>query len=638
MLEQLSIPTLKNNASPANNFFAAADKVMAEAQPETIVQREETTDGPPSPPPALPSTPPNAPPPNNSTPLPPPALPSPNGTGDTSIDYFAMSQPYFNRGVPWMRMGPNSGIEQQWKIGYRFGRELGLNDERSAWLSNKLTPAAIEFNLSHDTPTPWERMSNEMGVSPIMLPIPALNFKLEVNAPGDAAEQEANAVAQKIVDDDAPVHQNSFFKPAAKPVQRSETEVATAPQITAQVNEVLQQPGEPLPHQSRQFFQSRFGRDFSDVRIHTNSQAAESSKALQATAFTSGTDIVFMEGAFNPATREGKNLLAHELTHVVQQGFANPLSSAKKAAKETRRSGFIQRDIYTSEADESGFQSLYSNATSINGLFHDVVQQILARSRNYRFHSVFVYTQNGISIFNIRSRNQVQTYRAREGEPMPPLGIYGLIPPHMQFLGIDRNNRYQGVNIEIEYDDFSEGRQATIRQRGGGVLLEDFVEVTSAQLVHDGHLPAIMIVGRLPVTTGTGTGNGAQVEGWANQQVSRLQSRFGIAGGGTYGATSQTQDANGSSTLASSGAGTQTSNGTPVGLVAWAANEHQYVNVWVDGRNAQEGGVSQAIELHQGESGEQVEQRVRDAATALAASIDPTQSTQIAGGAQQTGF
>ena len=77
--------------------------------------------------------------------------------------------------------------------------------------------------------------------------------------------------------------------------------------------------GQRLPTSVRSFFEPRFGVDFSHVRVHTDSTAARLSRQLNAEAFTYGRDIYFGEGRYNPSTASGKRLLAHELTHVMQQ-------------------------------------------------------------------------------------------------------------------------------------------------------------------------------------------------------------------------------------------------------------------------------------------------------------------------------
>ncbi len=78
--------------------------------------------------------------------------------------------------------------------------------------------------------------------------------------------------------------------------------------------------GQPLSKSVRNYFEPRFGYDFSEVRVHTDSKASEAAKSINARAFTKGRSIVFGVGQYLPETTKGKSLLGHELTHVVQQG------------------------------------------------------------------------------------------------------------------------------------------------------------------------------------------------------------------------------------------------------------------------------------------------------------------------------
>jgi hypothetical protein len=96
----------------------------------------------------------------------------------------------------------------------------------------------------------------------------------------------------------------------------TQTEPTTVPSI---VHEVLRSSGQPLDTATRAFMEPRFGHDFSRVRVHTDSRAAESARAVNALAYTVGRDVVFRTGQYAPGTSKGQSLLAHELTHVVQQ-------------------------------------------------------------------------------------------------------------------------------------------------------------------------------------------------------------------------------------------------------------------------------------------------------------------------------
>jgi hypothetical protein len=104
----------------------------------------------------------------------------------------------------------------------------------------------------------------------------------------------------------------------ARKLQRKETGSApgTAPPI---VHETLASPGRPLDGNTRSWMEPRFGSDFSQVRIHTDSRAADSARTVSALAYTVGNDIVFAPGQYAPESAAGRHLLAHELTHVVQQ-------------------------------------------------------------------------------------------------------------------------------------------------------------------------------------------------------------------------------------------------------------------------------------------------------------------------------
>ena len=90
--------------------------------------------------------------------------------------------------------------------------------------------------------------------------------------------------------------------------------------VPAIVDEVLRLPGKSLDPQTRANMETRFGYDFSNVRVHTNERAAQSAQAVNALAYTVGDNIVFDAGQYTPFSFGGQKLLAHELAHVVQQG------------------------------------------------------------------------------------------------------------------------------------------------------------------------------------------------------------------------------------------------------------------------------------------------------------------------------
>ena len=103
------------------------------------------------------------------------------------------------------------------------------------------------------------------------------------------------------------------------------------------VSEVLRSPGQPLDTNTRAFMQPRFGYDFSSVRVHTDAKAAESARAVNALAYTVGRDVVFGGGQYLTGTNMGQKLMAHELTHVVQQSKATAWQADGQPARRRLR-------------------------------------------------------------------------------------------------------------------------------------------------------------------------------------------------------------------------------------------------------------------------------------------------------------
>jgi pyrrolidone-carboxylate peptidase len=166
-----------------------------------------------------------------------------------------------------------------------------------------------------------------------MLQSRRLQAKLSISHPGDIYEEEADRVAEQAMRMPEPALQRTCAPCAAggslcpkceddqKRVVQRKTEPVSDPVDTSVPDTFLQNlgPGQPLDPSTRAFFEPRFGHDFSQVRVHTDSDATTSARELNAQAYTIGQDMYFAEGRYKPETAEGKNLLAHELTHTIQQ-------------------------------------------------------------------------------------------------------------------------------------------------------------------------------------------------------------------------------------------------------------------------------------------------------------------------------
>jgi len=177
----------------------------------------------------------------------------------------------------------------------------------------------------------------------------ALQAKLRIGQHGDVYEQEADRVADAVMRMPEPGVRRQLeeeemlqAKPLAEEItplvqrqaepeeeeeemlQAKNSEDAT-PEVTndleSQIN-AIHGGGRPLAESERAYFEPRFGHDFSQVRMHTDALAAESARAINAQAFTMGQDVVFGAGQYAPESSTGQRLMAHELTHVIQQGGA----------------------------------------------------------------------------------------------------------------------------------------------------------------------------------------------------------------------------------------------------------------------------------------------------------------------------
>jgi hypothetical protein len=161
--------------------------------------------------------------------------------------------------------------------------------------------------------------------------------KPTISSPGDAFEREADAVADTVMRMAEPPAAIGAGPPAIqrkctacedddKKVQRkhASNERRSAPLDARTAARAATHGGAPLSSEVRAFFEPRFGHDFSRVRVHTDGEAAHAARSVQARAYTYGRDIVFGAGQYAPSSPSGGRLLAHELTHVVQQGGRAP--------------------------------------------------------------------------------------------------------------------------------------------------------------------------------------------------------------------------------------------------------------------------------------------------------------------------
>jgi hypothetical protein len=163
---------------------------------------------------------------------------------------------------------------------------------------------------------------------------PRLQATLQIGAANDPLEHEADQVAESIMRMAAPSTSIDAGPPSLRrkcdaceeddnrqtlQTKRRDAQVAAPAEAPAVVHDVLRQSGQKLDTATRAYFEPRFGIDFGAVRIHHAAAAPRAAQSVGARAFTAGENIVFAHGEFAPASVAGRQLLAHELAHVVQQ-------------------------------------------------------------------------------------------------------------------------------------------------------------------------------------------------------------------------------------------------------------------------------------------------------------------------------
>ena len=172
------------------------------------------------------------------------------------------------------------------------------------------SPALRESHIGHDF--------SRVPVNGISQPV--LQRKLTVNEPGDIYEKEADCVADQVFN-----HPQSLLRSLT--IQRRANGNSIDSSLNSDAQAVIAEAGSgnPLPEGVRSNFEDRFGREFGHVRIHTDATAARSAESFNAKAYTLGSHVVFGAGEFQPFTRSGSHLLAHELTHTIQRSASSAI-------------------------------------------------------------------------------------------------------------------------------------------------------------------------------------------------------------------------------------------------------------------------------------------------------------------------
>ena len=209
-----------------------------------------------------------------------------------------------------------------------------------------------------------------------------LQRKLTIGASNDPLEREADHIANQVM---AMPARNADTKSSPLQIQRFSGQQAAIAEmeVPPSVDRALSSPGRPLDPSLREDMEQRFGHDFSRVRVHTDGAAQRSARDVNASAYTVGHNIVFGDGQFAPSTHQGKQLVAHELVHTIQQSQdekSNSLSACQ-ISNQNAGSQMVQRKIEVPSGTEDKF--FFSNYSQREGNVYSYPEPI--RNKNLSF-------------------------------------------------------------------------------------------------------------------------------------------------------------------------------------------------------------------------------------------------------------
>lgn len=312
----------------------------------------------------------------------------------------------------------------------------------------------MNTTLEHKSQAPNQRTQQHENQSGKAYPSRTIvHAKLEMTKPGDCDEQEADAMADAVVSGGKISRKISSGAGGG-------SGIAVSTQMESQLSH-LQGNGRQMPQGLRNMMENGFRHDFSQVRLHTDAEAADMSSSIHARAFTLGNDIYFNRGQFSPDTTAGQHLVAHELTHVVQK--------SGKMGRVTDKDPFVD----TSHPEYSRKDHTIVLAKKMIEKSINVLERM---SQDGTYIDLFYYCFHGSGSFrdNIgRINHVIDNYRKMYKELSETHSIRFDLVTHLSYMGvdvdgltynlndIDENNPQEAENvIQLEssiYNSISDG-------------------------------------------------------------------------------------------------------------------------------------------------------------------------------------
>ena len=201
---------------------------------------------------------------------------------------------------------------------------------------------------------------------------------LPISQPGDTSENEADSIAKKVTDGEH-VSLNSTTNAATISTKSEAGNISSSPEFTSQLIQT-KGTGQSMDESTLSEMESKMGTDFSSVKMHTDSNAQNMSSDINAKAFTHGQDIYFGSGNYNPQSKDGKELLAHELVHTKQQN--NMVQPMIQRVRDDDKYGMIPNQGNTSlTGQDAGAMGYLPNAT-------DFGESVIAQNDDERVNTI----------------------------------------------------------------------------------------------------------------------------------------------------------------------------------------------------------------------------------------------------------
>jgi len=322
--------------------------------------------------------------------------------------------------------------------------------------------------------------------------------KLAINQPNDVYEQEADRIAEQVMS--TPELATSSVKTEGTPgviipVQRTDTSNEGIQFADGDLETQLSTSkgtGNPLPDEAKLFMEQRFGADYSQVQIHADSEADDMNRQVSAHAFTHKQHIYFRAGKYNPESTEGKRLLAHELTHVVQQSLGpvegTPIGGSSVAVSDPS-------DCFEQEADsvtERVMTESYGSESALGALESNVGDTGTIQREGEDEDSLKSAILDGLegSQEDQETIEKTQAWSTLAGTGVELAGAF--LEGNPYFEGVDAGVARMGdlinfMDAQVSGQDLGESVGSTVGQWAGDELLGKYVTTPEDMLINTLH-------------------------------------------------------------------------------------------------------------------------------------------------------